>query len=238
MRSIHSWPRWAVDTVRGTERRFSLYADSSTTPFIDIVKRKYRTVNQDGVTVGDQANKTRLMAGAALLGAGALLFTTPGVAAADGSVSVGSVDSGSAESIGEGILNAFVPGLGDAVTGSLDSSAGGLGGGGNVAPTQTQRCNQSRQSGGYGITSTKHLMGRRGPFGFTIVYDTLNQPDRIQVYYQGRQVYNTGLIGDRINEGNGSKRIQVPAGADNFVTVKVTGPEEGTRWDYTVYCPS
>ncbi|HMS76568.1 hypothetical protein [Gordonia sp. (in: high G+C Gram-positive bacteria)] len=188
--------------------------------------------------MGDKLTKTRLMAGAALLSTGALMFTTPGFAAADGSVSAGSVDSGSAEEIGGGVLNAFVPGLGDLVTGSLESSAGGLGGGGNVAPPQTQRCNQSSQSGGYGITNTKHLMGRRGPFSFTIVYDTVNIPDRIEVFYQGRRLYNTGLIGDNVNEGNGSKRIAVPAGIDNYVTVKVTGPDSGTRWEYTVYCPS
>ena len=81
-------------------------------------------------------------------------------------------------------------------------------------------------------------MGRTGPMSFTLNYNTGTQADRIEVFYQGRRLYNTGLIGDNVNEGNGSKRIAVPAGIDNYVTVKVTGPDSGTRWEYTVYCPS
>ncbi|GAB05747.1 hypothetical protein M2359_000379 [Gordonia amarae] len=189
--------------------------------------------------MGNTTQRSRRTAGVALLGAGALMFGAPGVASADGSVSVGSVDSGSAEDIGGAVLNEFVPGLGDTVTGSLESwgSSGPTGSPGGGSP-KVQRCNQQTRSGGQGVTTTKHIMGRRGPFSFTIVYDTETQPDRIQVFYQGRQLYNTGMIGDRINEGNGSKRIRVPAGGQNFVTVKVTGPEQGTHWSYTVHCPS
>ena len=182
------------------------------------------------------AGRSPRWVGVAALGVGALMFGVPGVAAADGSVSVGSVDSGSAEDIGSGILNELVPGLGDAVTGSVESF--GSDDGPTVAPPQTQRCNQASKSGGYGITNTKHLMGRGGPYTFTIVYDTENIPDQIEVFYQGRRLYDTGMIGDNINEGNGSKQIRVPSGTQNYVTVKVTGPDSDTHWSYTVNCPA
>ncbi|MFZ2240584.1 MAG: hypothetical protein WAV90_13805 [Gordonia amarae] len=188
--------------------------------------------------MGKTTRSSRRMAGAAVLGAGALIFGAPGIASADGSVSVGSVDSGSAEDIGGGILNEFVPGLGDLVTGSTDALGTGSDDGLTEAPTQTKRCDLESQSGGYGITSTKHLMGRKGGYSFSIVYDTENIPDTIEVFYQGKRLYTTGLIGDDINEGNGSKLIRVPAGTADYVSVKVTGTDSDTHWSYTVHCPS
>ncbi len=176
---------------------------------------------------------TRHAAIVAAAGAIILAIGSPGVAAADGSASFGSLDTGSAEAIGGGVLNAFVPGLGDLVFGSSDGSSGGGGGSPGV-----QRCNQQTNSGGQGITETKHLTGRAGPTDFTLLYDTENIPDRIETFYQGRRIHDTGYIGDNINAGNGSARIAVPRGADDFVTVKVTGPDSGTVWHYTVYCPS
>ena len=100
-----------------------------------------------------------------------------------------------------------------------------------------QQCNQSTKSGGQGVTETKHILGRTGPTSFTLAYDTRIQPDKIDVYYQGRLIRSTGYVGDRINKGKGSVVVDVPPGIANYVTVKVTGPESGTVWDYTVNCP-
>lgn len=55
-------------------------------------------------------------------------------------------------------------------------------GNGSSLPT-TQQCNQSRQSGGEGVTSTYHELGRSGPTSFLLEWETYDVPDRIQVFY-------------------------------------------------------
>lgn len=122
-------------------------------------------------------------------------------------------------------------GTGSAAVGSLD------GGPADTQPTVTQQCNASTKSGGAGVTTTRHELGRTGPTSFKLSYETYNIPDTIEVFYEGKSIYNTGPVGDNINEGTGSAVINVPAGRDTAVTVKVTGPN-GTDWDYTVNCPS
>ena len=117
-----------------------------------------------------------------------------------------------------------------------DWDFGSLGGSGK--PPSVQRCNQKTTSGGQGVTETKYLLGGRGPTSFTLRYETLKQPDEIRVFYQGRLIHNTGYVGDNKNEGTGSARVTVPVGFQDFVTVRVTGPESGTKWSYTGYCPS
>lgn len=42
------------------------------------------------------------------------------------------------------------------------------------------------------MTETKHILGRTGPTSFTLAYDTRIQPDKIDVYYQGRLIRSTG----------------------------------------------
>lgn len=116
----------------------------------------------------------------------------------------------------------------------LSGLASGSGGGGSFAPTQ--RCDASTVSGGAGITSTKHELGRGGPTSFVLGYETENVPDLIEVYYEGRLIHSTGYIGDNINEGTGSAVVNVPAGGASSVLVRVTGPDH-TEWSYTVRCP-
>ncbi|MCD2099711.1 hypothetical protein [Rhodococcus rhodochrous] len=108
-------------------------------------------------------------------------------------------------------------------------------GNGSSLPS-TQQCNQSRQSGGEGVTSTYHELGRSGPTSFLLDWETFDVPDRIQVFYGGSQIHDTGRIGDSINEGTGSAVVNVPAGSASSVLVRVTG-EPGTAWEYTVNCP-
>lgn len=100
-----------------------------------------------------------------------------------------------------------------------------------------QACNEITKSGGQGVTETRHLLGTTGPASFVIDYETLNQPDEIVVSYEGREIANTGYVGDNTNEGTGSIRVFVPPGSADSVLVRVTGPEEDTLWDYTVKCP-
>lgn len=87
-------------------------------------------------------------------------------------------------------------------------------------------------------TTTVHELGVAGPTSFFFEWETLNQPDQHEVFYEGALIHDTGLVGDNINEGTGSATVVVPAGASTQVTVTVTGPEAGTVWDYTVNCPA
>ena len=121
--------------------------------------------------------------------------------------------------------------------GSLGSSAGGLGGG-RMSPRHRRRGVTSRANRVATASPTQtHLMGRRGPFSFTIVYDGEHSLTGSGLLPGSASVQH-GPDRPTTSTGNGSKRIAVPAGIDNYVTVKVTGPDSGTRWEYTVYCPS
>lgn len=147
-----------------------------------------------------------------------------------------------------GALNSGSAQADRATGGALGQIAGlldqiGLGSSGPLAgpsgPPQVQQCNASTQSGEDGITDTIHKLGRRGPATFQLSYETYDVPDRIVVSYQGRQVYDTGYVGDanRAGQGTGSVRVSIPAGTADSVLVRVYGGTD-TLWDYTVSCPS
>lgn len=106
---------------------------------------------------------------------------------------------------------------------------------GSIAPTQP--CSAVTKSGGAGITTTWHNMGRSGPASFLLQYETYDVPDRIEVLYDNQVIYDTGFIGDEINQGTGAAFVNVPAGTSTSVLVRVTGLDY-TDWDYTVNCPS
>lgn len=151
------------------------------------------------------------------------LLVVPGVAGADtGSASTGSgvIDTGS------GILGDL-----------LDTGSGLLGGSSGGSSESVQPCNSSTKSGGAGVTTTVHQLGVAGPTSFVLSYETLNIPDRIQVFYEGGQVLDTGYVGDNLNQGTGSVAVSLPGGTATTVTVRVSGPDD-TQWEYTVNCPS
>ncbi|MFC6013926.1 hypothetical protein [Nocardia lasii] len=160
----------------------------------------------------------------AVAAAGLATSAVHGVAAAQ----TGSADTGSAViDAGSGLADVIIDG-------SSSGSSGGGGGGGGAGGTQ--QCNNSTQSGGAGVTNTNHVLGVSGPTSFVLVYETFDIPDRIQVFYQGAQIHDTGYVGDDTNQGTGSARVSVPAGSATSVTVRVTGPNS-TAWEYTVRCP-
>lgn len=104
------------------------------------------------------------------------------------------------------------------------------------APTATagptQPCSVGTNSGGAGVTTTVHELGRTsGTFLFT--YDALTIPDRFDVQYQGATLYTTGGF----VSGTGSKSITY-SGTSTKVTVVVTGSTQGTAWNYVVNCPT
>lgn len=174
--------------------------------------------------------------------AATLTIGAPAVASADpisDAVGLGSsaVDLGSsAVDLGSSVLD-FGSGI-IGLPGGISSELGGSSGTGPGPGTTTQPCNASTQSGGAGVTETNHTLGRSGPTSFVLSYDTINVPDRIEVFYEGTRVADTGYVGDNNWPGQGVGSIQVglPPGAATAVLVRVTGPG-GTQWSYTVYCP-
>ncbi|MCA3388045.1 MAG: hypothetical protein INF65_05375 [Roseomonas sp.] len=106
-------------------------------------------------------------------------------------------------------------------------------------PPNVEPCNTQVQSGGRGITETRHYLGPN-PGRVTIPYNTRMEPDRIRVYHRGRSLAETpGFV-----SGNGAISFDwnPPRGGsaeDYVVTVEVMGTpgSPSTRWDYTIGCP-
>jgi hypothetical protein len=107
-------------------------------------------------------------------------------------------------------------------------------------PPNVEPCNTEVQSGGRGITETRHFLGPN-PGRVTITYNTRMEPDRIRVYHRGRSLAETpGFV-----SGNGAISFDwnPPRGGsaeDYVVTVEVMGTpgSPSTRWDYRIGCPA
>lgn len=162
----------------------------------------------------------------AAAGAAVIALVVPAVATALPTGSAGSSDLG-------GAVVDFGSSVVDFGSSVLDGGSSILNSG-SFAPTQ--QCNGSTQSGGEGVTDTRHELGRSGPTSFVLNYETLSVPDQIDVFYEGNRIHSTGYVGDDLNEGTGSAVIAVPAGGATAVLVRVTGPS-GTAWEYVVNCP-
>ena len=106
-------------------------------------------------------------------------------------------------------------------------------------PPNVEPCNTEVQSGGRGITETRHYLGPN-PGRVTITYNTRIEPDRIRVYHRGRSLAETpGFV-----SGTGSVSFDwnPPRGGsaeDYVVTVEVMGTpgSPSTRWEYRIGCP-
>ena len=106
-------------------------------------------------------------------------------------------------------------------------------------PPNVEPCNTEVQSGGRGITETRHYLGPN-PGRVTITYNTRIEPDRIRVYHRGRSLTETpGFV-----SGTGSVSFDwnPPRGGsaeDYVVTVEVMGTpgSPSTRWEYRIGCP-
>jgi hypothetical protein len=106
-------------------------------------------------------------------------------------------------------------------------------------PPNVEPCNTEVQSGGRGITETRHFLGPT-PGRVTMTYNTRIEPDRIRVYHRGRLLSETpGFVA-----GNGTMSFDwnpPPGGSpeDYVVTVEVMGTpgSPSTRWDYGIGCP-
>jgi hypothetical protein len=105
-----------------------------------------------------------------------------------------------------------------------------------VRPPDAQPCDAETRSGGRGITRTRHFLGDR-PGQVTLTYNTLIEPDHIEVLYRGRQLATTRWP----VSGRGSISFDWrPTGSGpeaHVVEVVVTGFGLTTRWNYTLGCP-
>lgn len=103
-------------------------------------------------------------------------------------------------------------------------------------PPDAQPCDVETQSGGRGVTRTRHYLGNR-PGPVTLTYNTRIEPDQIDVYYRGRLVSSTY----RPVSGRGSISFDYrPTGGGpeaNVVEVVVTGRGLTTLWSYAIGCP-
>jgi len=107
-------------------------------------------------------------------------------------------------------------------------------------PPNTQPCNVETQSGGAGITNTRHYLGpQQGRVRLN--YNTLQAPDRIVVIYKGRVLAQTrGFVpGIGAFEFDWNPPPNAPAG-DYVVNVEVTGTPgvATTIWRYNLGCPA
>ncbi len=107
-------------------------------------------------------------------------------------------------------------------------------------PPNTMPCNQETNSGGRGITETRHYLGPR-PGQVSLNMQNYQAPDRIRVYHKGRLLAETpGFVPGR---GVITFNWNPPPGStadDQVVTVEVTGDpsQPTTKWNYTLGCPS
>ncbi|WP_114377897.1 hypothetical protein [Elioraea thermophila] len=103
-------------------------------------------------------------------------------------------------------------------------------------PPDAKPCDEETQSGGRGITRTRHYLGPN-PGRVTLRYDTLIEPDHIEVLYRGRQLATTWIP----VSGRGTLSFDWrPSGTGpeaHTVEVIVTGFGLSTRWRYTLGCP-
>jgi hypothetical protein len=105
-----------------------------------------------------------------------------------------------------------------------------------IRPADAEPCDVETQSGGRGVTRTRHFLGDR-PGRVTLEYNTLIEPDHIEVLYRGRQIATTRLP----VSGRGTISFDWrPTGSGpeaHVVEVIVTGFGLTTRWSYTIGCP-
>lgn len=98
----------------------------------------------------------------------------------------------------------------------------------------TAQCPTQQTSGGQGFYRfTVELFKTQGVI--TVTYEMYSIPDRLNIYYEGVQIFSTGGL------VSGSSTFSQSYGSgtstQTFVTVELDAPESGTLWDVSVSCP-
>jgi len=169
---------------------------------------------------------------------------TPGqVAAAGGAASASSATGATAAGAIEastGLSTAAIVGIGvgaAAVIGGGAAAGIALANNNNndddEAPAGTTPCNEQTTAGSNSPETHSIYLGQTSG-SFIFEYDTYSVPDRIQVIYEGRVLFDTGCVGK-----NESVSISF-SGHSDVITIKVTPNCNGTTstgWEFTVHCP-
>ena len=114
--------------------------------------------------------------------------------------------------------------------------------------TKLVPCNNKTESGGYEVSEEFYALGST-PGKVIISYDMKSQPDKMEVYYNGKKVTSTyeirgnrnGMVGDEYGSRLccGSLCFNYdPEFGDRFCKIVVTGGSSGTVWNYTLQCPT
>jgi hypothetical protein len=114
-------------------------------------------------------------------------------------------------------------------------------------PVDAKPCdaNAMEDAGGYGVKRTKFVLGTKSGV-VTINYDMKAQPDKLEVFYEGKRIASTftvsgnedGFVGGDNRAGAiGSLRFNYVFNREQHVTVVVTGIDSGTSWNYSLGCP-
>jgi hypothetical protein len=96
------------------------------------------------------------------------------------------------------------------------------------------RCNELQESGGQGnFTYSVDLQRSQGVF--TVFYNMFVNPDALDIFYDGMNVFSTGGL------VSGSRTVSVAYGSANttstMVRLELRAPNDGTEWDVSVSCP-
>jgi len=93
-------------------------------------------------------------------------------------------------------------------------------------------CNEMTQSGGYGVTVTKHFLGIDAGT-VNINYEMYSIPDRMIVEYNGNEVAATpGNV-----SGKGTLSFYFDGNPPYDYTITMIGDDTGTAWVYVAGCP-
>lgn len=89
--------------------------------------------------------------------------------------------------------------------------------------------------GGQGQDETKYALGSKSGI-VNISYDMVDEPDKMDVYYDGKLVATTSRLVSKT--GALTFRYNAQIGKPEYCIVIMTAPRDGTHWYYTVHCPN
>ena len=114
-------------------------------------------------------------------------------------------------------------------------------------------CSQQVKSGGYGVDEQVIRLGKESGKTY-IEFKPKERVDMLEIFYMGTRVWSThqiqpnenGFVGGDLDITKGISDAQKTKWGvfdyihkgDDHVTVRVTGKEPDTIWDYTLYCPN
>jgi hypothetical protein len=110
--------------------------------------------------------------------------------------------------------------------------------------TAVYNCDDEARSGGDGITTNKHTIGKKSGI-IHLNFDMQNVPDKLEVYYEGKLVASTtqipgnenGYVGGENGAGCCSQlSFNYVFNKEDFCIVVVSGGTD-TSWTYTLGCP-